>query len=182
MLHGQQILISQCNSYHFNYWAIDKMYTWLDKETPVERSWIRLPCLAVWTGSSLTTLAARIASVFEAFFVGLRYLVYSVYKRDISLAKKGVYEILQHMPKQFLRAAVTPFMFLGGSFVAFAEPKWFVLWVLHINRVNLKHIRAKTLGSESHQKDLSGINFNPWFFRYQGQYSRLYGRSTSTLF
>lgn len=169
---------SQSNSYHLNYCVTDRLYTWLDKHTPVKKSWIRGLCISVWVVSSFLTLVTRIASVVEVFFVGLKCLIYSPFKRDMSLAKKGVYEITKHMPKDVLRLLSTPITFLGGTFFAIVEPKWFIWQILSHNRVNLKHIRNKTIGTEDHKKDLDSICFNGKFLDYQEKFFDIHGRNS----
>lgn len=179
MIQNSTIFCSQCSSYNFNYTYQEKLYSWLDKRTPAEKGWIRGLCICVWTASSGLTLATRIASVFEVFLVGTRFLMYSAIKKDMSLTKTAVHEIFVHTPKNILRLVYTPIMFVLSSISIFVEPKYFTMHFLANTRISLKHIRDKTLGSESHKKDLACLNFNQEFFDYQKRFSELHNRHTS---
>lgn len=155
-------LCSPSFCYLINYEIQSKMYDWFDDVTE-ERMQLKLPGFGMLCVSNIITTITRVTAIAETFFDGSCILLSAPFtdNRLVNI-KNGLHEILVHSPKNVLRTIFIPVEFTVGAVFNFAEPKYFTIWMSECMKVNLKHARAFTINTESHNSDLaytSGISY-----------------------
>jgi hypothetical protein len=156
MFASYSYLCSQSTSYLINYEIQSHVFNALNEK---KIKWLRIPCLSAWCALSIISTVTRTAGVAEVFFKGLAILFTApLAKEPISSAKKGLNEVFSHTGKNILRAAFTPFGFIGGALTLIAEPKKFILEMNECMKINVIHAKKNTIGSIEHYKDLATVD------------------------